>query len=186
MGKTRQRINSFAAIGQIRLFDDDYIWFILKKVRLFQARKSSCVNARGIPPAAKRVLLLLFEPGGTLSQVQIQIRGRRYPIPGSDPDGGYPIPDSDPDGVLLPRSGSRWIGTPVQPWMGGTPSQVQIQMGDTPSQIQIQMGGPHPRSRSRWGVPPSSLGWGEYPNTALDGGTPTIQSWTVMGVPPVQ
>ena len=34
LGKTRQRTNSFAVVGQIRLFDD-YIWFILKKVRLF-------------------------------------------------------------------------------------------------------------------------------------------------------
>ena len=74
-----------------------------KGVLLFETRKSSCVNARGIPTVAYQVLHLLSCNGGGGSPA------RGYPIPA----GGYPIsgtPQSDLSGV-----------PPFWTWLGYSP-----------------------------------------------------------------
>ena len=56
---------------------------LTQKTIILSTRKSSCVNARGIPPAAYQVLAMLG--GGTRSQVwggtPSQVRGRGVPHP---------------------------------------------------------------------------------------------------------
>ena len=72
------------------------------------ARKSSCVNARGIPPAASTCYAAPV--GGTLS-----VLGPDLDL-SSRPGNGYPHP--------LLRSGQGV--PPSQVWTGGYPSQVQL------------------------------------------------------------
>ena len=88
-----------------------------------ETRKSSCVNARGIPTAPYQVLHLLPEDG--------------YPPPSGTPtarsDGGYPT-------FGTPQLGTPWSGTPHQVPLGqvrwgvpnlGYPRQVSPQPGLT-------------------------------------------------------
>ena len=97
-------------------------------IQIFKTRKSSCVNARGTPPAAYQVLAVLlcliqtWSGGGTLSQVW-----GRVPRPRSR--GGCPVP--------CPKGGH-----PIQ-GPGGTPSRPG-------------WGVPHPDLG--WGTPPSTHG----------------------------
>ena len=75
-------------------------------------RQSSCVNARGIPPAAWRVLLLLSQPG------------RGDLIPGLGPDGGgYPIPGPDGGNPSLARVTPPHLGLDLG-W--GTPPHLDL------------------------------------------------------------
>ena len=145
-------------------------------------RKSSCMNARGIPTVAYQVLHLLsctwggVPPGGgtpSLDGGTLSL-DRGYPHPALD--GGYPIPArlvtpsqvpplAWPDqGVLHPYpGGTPWLGYPHRTWLG-TPYQTQL--GYPP--IRPGQGTP---IRPGWGVPPSDLD-----------GVPPIQGW--MGVAP--
>ena len=118
-----------------------------------KTRKSSCVNARGIPPTMWQVLAMSQVRGGTPSQVWgrgvAHPRSRGYPIPGLGGTlsqvWGYPIPG--PGGYPI-------LG------LEGTPSHVQ---GGTLSQVEgvpcPMLGVPCPRSG---GYPPSRPGMG-YP-----------------------
>ena len=116
----------------------------------FETRKSSCVNARGIPPAAYQVLAML---GGGVPHP----RSGGVPHPRS---GGYPIPGlrgvpcSRSGGVPSPMSG----GYPI-PGLGETPSQVW----GVPCPARPQMGYP-PWPDLEWGIPlPPDLRWGTPP-----------------------
>ena len=89
-------------------------------------RKSSCVNARGIPPAAYQVLAML---GGTPSQVRggtpSQVRGgtqSQVPHPRS---GGDPVPNLGGTPSRPGQGGT--LGTPTRPGMGYTPTVVNRQ-----------------------------------------------------------
>ena len=95
---------------------------MLELIHLISTRKSSCVNARGIPTAAYQVLHLLSYPGGGTHPWW---GGGGYPIPGQGGTHrwlgnikslvrGYPIP-----GIPI----LAWVGIP-HPWPGGTPSLV--------------------------------------------------------------
>ena len=90
----------------------------------YKTRKSSCVNASGIPPTAYRVLHLLSYPGG-------------YPIPGwGYPHHGVPHPDlvrgcSIPDwgvpplwGILCPDLAGWYPHHGVSPGQEGTWDQL--------------------------------------------------------------
>ena len=132
-------------------------------------RKSSCLNARGIPPAAYQVLAMLGGGGAPGSR---SVGG--YLVPGQ----GVPHPRSG-GGVPNPRSGEY----PIPGWGRGYPSQV---WGSTPSQAggvpipgpggttsKVRRGVPHPRSG---GYPIPFLGG--YPSQVW-GSTPS----QVQGVP---
>ena len=141
-----------------------------------RTRKSSCVNARGIPPATYQVLHILSYPGG-------------YPIPGWEvPHPGYPPILTWPGGTL-PLDGG--VGYPIlgypsplfwpgqgvpYPWAGGreypilgTPSPIltwpPIQEWGTPwkgngtSHWSTPSQGPW---TSHWGTPRTWDQWKYY------------------------
>ena len=123
----------------------------IETVSTLRARKS-CVNARGIPPAAYQVLDMLGgvpHPrfgGGTLSQVRgdtlSQVRGRGD------------TPSQIQGGVYYPILG--WGGYPI-PGLGGTPILGQ---GGPPGTLQPEMG--YPLARPGMGYPPGQT-WDGYP-----------------------
>ena len=76
--------------------------FVVHK-KMIKTRKSSCVNARGIPPAAYQVLAML---------------GGGYLVPGL---GGYLVPGLREGGAGYPIPGLG--GTPSQVWGEGYPSR---------------------------------------------------------------
>ena len=78
--------------------------------RSIKTRKSSCLNARGIPLAVEQVLALLFSLGGGMSQSWL--------------GGGYPIL-TWPGG--LPPSYPDWgRGYPILTWLGGVPQDISL------------------------------------------------------------
>ena len=145
---TKFRLQSLEKFWKMEIFDD-----LLEHT---ETRKSSCVNATGIPPAAYQVLAMLICPGG----------GYPVPCPGGVPhpmSGGVPNPRSGGWGVPHPMSGGYPIpcpgGYPI-PCSGGYPILCP---GGTPSQV--------------WGVPPvppqPDLGWGTPPTRPGMGYPPT-------------
>ena len=98
-----------------------YYWTIMdQEQKIFWTRKSSCVNARGIPPTAYQVLHMLFYPG---EGAGVSPSGPGWPpcpdhqdLAGIPPlsglgGGGYPIPG--------------WGVSPLWTWHGGGyPSQI--------------------------------------------------------------
>ena len=131
--------------------------------KTFLTRKSSCVNARGIPPAAYQVLAMLGRGGVPHPQ------SGGYPVPGL---GGYPVPGlvgvphprSRGEGVTHPSS----IGDPISGWGTGVP---QVCMGYLPPDL-------------GWGTPPSLTWDGVPPWPDLGWGTPLARPW--MGYPPAR
>ena len=113
------------------------MFYSLKDDEIIKTRKSSCVNARGIPTAAYQVLHLLSCTGGTLAGV--------YPrVPPSGPSQGVPHP--------WPRGYPR---VPHGPGQGGTPSQAgggalgyptsHLDLAGVPSQLDMAGVPPPPR-----------------------------------------
>ena len=118
--------------------------FFFKSPRLFMAssaqksfitRKSSCVNARGIPTAAYQVLHLLPEVGPP---------GRGTPPARSD---GGRVPK-----VRYPQQGTPWQGTPSPPARSdrGYPRSGTPSRGNPPSDL----AGVPPPSGPGQGTPP--------------------------------
>ena len=113
-------------------------------------RKSSCVNARGIPTAAYQVLHGLSCPGGW---------GPGYHPPQSDLTG---VPLSDLPGIPpLPPQLDLARGTPHQTWAGYPPSPSDLARLSSPSDLagvrphQTWLGYPPPSDLA--GVPPPGV-----------------------------
>ena len=122
-------------------------------------RKSSCVNARGIPTATYQVLHLLTEvgypPPSGYPPVQVWCGGTR-----DTPCRGTPHPD------LMTSGGTPHQGIPHPGLMGGTwGTPTSGLMGGTP----------------HWGTPHPGL-MGGTPLTGPGSGTPP--AWTWLGSPP--
>ena len=105
---------------------------------LILTRKSSYINARGIPPAAYQVRPLLFYPGGTPSLVRGVPHTWQWDTP-SLAGGTHPwlgmVPQDDPAGVNLSTPSWPGRGTPhpdlagVSPfltWTGYTPLPLSV------------------------------------------------------------
>ena len=123
-------------------------------------RKSSCVNARGIPPAAQQVLAMLSCLGGGGDPIPGQVGGVPHPRLGGTPSqvqGWYPIPGLG--GYSIPG-----LGRVPHPRSGeGTPSHVWRWRGIHP--IQTWDGVPPPLSRPGMGYPPDQTWDGVSPQT---------------------
>ena len=124
-------------------------------MKSFLTRKSSCVNARGIPSSAHQVLHLFPEVGYPLS------RGTPWPgLIGEVPEVGYP------------PAGYPWEGTPWPGLMGCTEGGVPPSRGTSPARSDggvpevgyLQQGTPW--LHLAW-VPPSCI-WPEYPSLWTD------------------
>ena len=117
-----------------------------------ETRKPSCVNARGIPPAAYQVLTIL---GGGVPHP----RSRGVPCPRS---GGYPITGLG-KGVPHPRSRGGW-GYP-QPDLGwGTLPWPDLGWGTPPGET---WDGVSPPVRPGMGVPPHNVNRQTFPSTNI-------------------
>ena len=136
-----------------------------------ETRKSSCVNARGIPPAVYWVLLLLSYLGTPPSWPGW---GGTWP--------GYPPWQGTPPGQGTPPV-LTWPGgylTRVPPWQGTPPQGTPpARPGRVPPQQGTPLAGPGRVPPSRvppWqGTPPAG-----YPPSRV----PPPPSWTWQGTPP--
>ena len=168
---------------QISLFTIFFINSVEFRRILLGTRKSSCVNARGIPPAAYQVLLAML--GGRVPSPRsggVPSLRSRGGVPGPRSGGGYLVPGLG--GYPIPGLG----GYPI-PGLGGTPSHVRGYpipgLGGTPSRphspAKPEMG--YPPGQTWDGVPPDQtwdwvppwpdLGWGRPPHLKLRWGTPS-------------
>ena len=158
-------------------------------------RKSSCVNARGTPPAAWQVLaMLLCVMGGVPRVGGYPISGKGgtpsqvwgvYPISGLGGvphlrSGGYPI--SGPGGYPISGLGGYLGYPPTQTWDG------------VPPYLDMGWGAPLPRPEMRypshldvrWGTPYLDLGLGTPPHPDLGWSTPPYPDlrWGTPAPPP--
>ena len=127
-------------------------------------RKSSCVNARGIPTAAYQVLHLLSCTRWGNPPPQ---SGLPPPQPGPTWGGGYPRRGTPQRG--LTGGYPRW-GTPGQVWLGGYP-QVGV-----PPMVESPLAGVPPG----WGTPHLDLTRVPPGHVWLGGVTPP-PSWNWLG-----
>ena len=126
----------------------------LRNLPHITTRKSSCVNARGIPPAVGSTRSAALSAGGEVPHPVLDGGG-----------GGYSI-----------RS---WMaGVPIQSWKGGYPIQSWMQswMGGTPvscmGTLCLDLGRGYPQSRPGMGYPPSRPGMGTAPQFGSGMGYP--------------
>ena len=120
-------------------------------MRIYNTRKSSCVNARGIPPAALQVLAMLLclmvGGGGVPHPVMVMV--------------GVPHPVIVGGGTLgltpwVPPTIQTWLGYPptIQTWLGGTPHYHPDLAGVPPTPPRPGTGYPPPPPRPGMGYPP--------------------------------
>ena len=141
-------------------------------LELFITKKSSCVNARGLPTAAYQVLHLLSCTGGWGTSC----RGGGYPYQG--------VPHPWPGGPGVPPIWI-WLGYPHPRLDRGTSWGVPHPLMGWGSRDGVPSPGWTWWGTLIWtwpGYPPSKAGWGYPPPLSRDGVPPP--SWTWLGVPP--